>query len=429
MSAGVVTMPLDPVRLLAGHELILAATHELALAADLPTVVSIAQATARRLTGADATSFALRQGDECHYVEAAPSESSGTLWNGLRLPFGECLSGWAMQNRQPGVVEDLDVDPRVPSAFRGAGVRSAVVVPVCAARSTAALGTYWVLPHDCDDTEIRLLVTLADSTAVALEALRLRLQLADRARVQKEETASLTYAVSHDLRAPIRHLEGFARILLQDMVDLSPEARHGAERIQEASTRLREMVNGMLTLSRIGQTELHAQEVDLAQLGREVALALANAPTPAGGPSRAGVVEFIAPECLPVIGDPRLLLMVVQALLGNAWKFTFRVPQPRVELGIRPAEPMSGPGPVYFIQDNGAGFEPGAADRLFVAFQRLHSIEDFPGIGIGLASVKRIIDKHGGAVRSTGTPDAGATFCFTLPDQADPDPRRPPAAA
>jgi signal transduction histidine kinase len=416
MSAGVVTVPLDPIRLLAGHELILAATHELALAADLPAVISIAQATARRLTGADATTFALRQGDECHYAEAAPAPS--TLWNGRRVPFGECLSGWAMRNRQPGVAEELDADPRVPLAMRGAGMRSALVVPVCSAHSIAALGTYWAQPHEADGTEIRLLAVLADSTAVALEALRLRLQLADRARIQREEAASLTYAVSHDLRAPIRHLEGFARILLQDVSDLSPETRHGAERIQEASARLRDMVNGMLTLSRIGQTEVHAQEVDLAQLGREVAQALASVPTPAGEPSRAGIVEFIAPQCLPVIGDPRLLLMALQALLSNAWKFTFRVPHPRVELGIRPAKPMAGPGPVYFVQDNGAGFEPGSADRLFGAFQRLHSIEDFPGTGTGLASVKSIIDKHGGTVCGTGVPDAGATFCFTLPDPA-----------
>ena len=422
MSASVLPVLLDPVRLLAGHEVILIATRELALAADLPTLISIAQATAAELSGADATSFALRQGDECHYteVESAPPDRLRDLWNGRRVPFGECLSGWTMHHRQPGVVEDLDADPRVPSAFRGTGMRSALVVPVCSARSIAALGVYWVQARSPDPTGVRLLVALADSTAMALEALRLRLHLADRARVQAEEAASLTYAVSHDLRAPIRHLEGFARILLQDVADLSPETQHGAERIHQASTHLREMVNGMLTLSRIGQTELHPQPVDLAQLGREVAQALANSPAPADGPSRAGIVEFVAPECLPVTADPRLLLIVVQALLGNAWKFTVRVQHPRVELGVRPAEPMTGAGPVYFVRDNGAGFEPGAADRLFGAFQRLHSVEDFPGIGVGLASVKRVIDKHGGVVRAVGAPDAGATFSFTLPDQADP---------
>ena len=118
---------------------------------------------------------------------------------------------------------------------------------------------------------------------------------------------------------------------------------------------------------------------------------------------------------LPACGDPRLLLTVLQDLLGNAWKFTARVPRPRVELGLAPADPGAGPDSVYFVRDNGAGFEPASSARLFGAFQRLHSDEDFPGTGIGLASVKRIVGKHGGTVRATGALEAGATFFFTLP--------------
>ncbi len=126
------------------------------------------------------------------------------------------------------------------------------------------------------------------------------------------------------------------------------------------------------------------------------------------------MVEFVAPENLPVNGDPRLLLTVLQDLLGNAWKFTSRIPRPRVELG-REAGEASGGNPSYFVRDNGAGFEQSAADRLFGVFQRLHSGEEFPGTGIGLASVKRIVDKHGGTVRAIGSTDSGATFFFTLP--------------
>jgi light-regulated signal transduction histidine kinase (bacteriophytochrome) len=149
-----------------------------------------------------------------------------------------------------------------------------------------------------------------------------------------------------------------------------------------------------------------------------VAQSLANTPVPADQPSRAGVVEFVVPEQLPVIADPRLLLTVLQALLDNAWKFTARVPHPRVELGVGSAEDMGGP--VYFVRDNGAGFEPAAAGRLFGVFQRLHSGVDFPGTGVGLAAVKKIIDKHGGAVSATGVPDEGATFSFSLPNPTFP---------
>jgi len=408
----------DQARLSAGLELILAATHDLTLAADLPTVMSLAQDIARRLTGADGTTFTVREGDECHYVDGEHVEAdfSGTRWKGLHFPLGDCLSGWTMLHGRPAVVDDVGADPRVPPAFREATLDSAVVVPVHSAQPLAAIGAYWAQPHESDATEVLLLQALADSTAVALESLQLRRELEARAVARTADLAALTYAISHDLRAPIRHLEGFTRILLQDAADLAPDTRHGVHRIKDAACQLREMVNGMLTLSRIGQSEVHPQPVDLAQLGREVAQELANAPTPADGPRRVGVVEFVTPEDLMVTGDPRLLLTLLQNLLGNAWKFTSQTPDPRVELGVAAAEPASGAGPVYFVRDNGAGFEPAAADRLFVVFQRLHSGEDFPGTGVGLAAVKRIVDKHGGTVRATGCPGSGATVFFTLPD-------------
>jgi signal transduction histidine kinase len=413
----------DQSRLLAGHELLLTATRDLVRAGDLPGLMTIALAAARRLTAADGSTFAVRDGEECHYLdeEHVGPDAGSARWKGLRFPLGDCLSGWSMQQGQAVVVDDVGVDPRVPAAVRNARVGSALIVPVRSERPVAALGTYWAGPHTPDHTDILLLQALADSVAVALQDLQGRRELATRAATATAELNALCYAISHDLRAPIRHLEGFARILVQDVADLAPEPRHGAQRIQDAAAHLREMVNGMLTLSRIGQAEVHPQSLDLAQLGREVALALANAPTPVGGTDRAGVVEFVVPESLPATGDPRLLLTVLQDLLGNAWKFTARIPRPRVELGIlppapaEPATPAAESGPVYFVRDNGAGFEPAAADRLFGVFQRLHSGEDFPGTGVGLATVKRIVDKHGGTVRASGSPDSGATFFFTLP--------------
>jgi signal transduction histidine kinase len=391
---------LDPHRLLAGHEVLLDVTRELARATDLPNLVTLVLATARRLTGADHVTFAVREGDCCHYLDRPDR----------RVPLAGCAGGWTMQQRRPLVVDDFD--PEDPFAQESA-MRSAIVVPVRAAQPIAAIGAYWTEPQQLDTTEAWLLQALADSTAVALENVRLRQQLATTAADRTAELAAFTYAVSHDLRAPIRHLEGFSRILLQDVADLAPQVRHGAQRIQDASGHLREMVNGMLTLSRIAQIEVHPQPVDLADLAREVAQSLANAPTPSGTPARAGVVEFVAPTKLPATGDPRLLQTVLQDLLGNAWKFTSRIPLPRVELGL--ATPETGDEPVYFVKDNGAGFDPAGSDRLFGVFQRLHSGEDFPGTGVGLASVKRIVGKHGGTVRATGTPDEGATFYFTLP--------------
>ncbi len=156
------------------------------------------------------------------------------------------------------------------------------MVPV-RARSGVGLGVYWEHPHDSNDDELRLLQSLAESVGVALESLSRRQQLQALADTRAAELAGLIYAVSHDLRAPIRHLEGFARILLRDTADLAPETQHSAQRIQDAAVHLREMVNGMLRLSRIGQAEVHRQSVDLAELGREVAC---HWPTPRLRPGR-----------------------------------------------------------------------------------------------------------------------------------------------
>jgi K+-sensing histidine kinase KdpD len=384
----------DPTRLLAGHELLLPVTRQLSLAADLPALAGIVQAAALRLTGADTATFTLRADEDCH-------------------PLGSR----AMLLRQPVVLAEAGADQDGLCALGPTPVHSAIAVPVRAARPVAAIGAYWSAEHEPDATQVRLLQALADSTAVGLETLDLRRRAETTAADRTAELLALTYAISHDLRSPIRHLEGFARILLQDATDLSPQSRHTAQRIHDAADQLREMVNGMLTLSRIGQSEVRPRSVDLAALARDVVGSLAGTPAPDSEPQRAGVVEFVSPATMPATGDPRLLQTVLQYLLGNAWKFTSRVPLPRVELGVMPAESVVGTelDPVYFVRDNGVGFEPASAGRLFGVFQRLHSGEEFPGIGIGLAAVKRIVDKHGGTVHATGVPEQGATIFFTLP--------------
>lgn len=269
---------------------------------------------------------------------------------------------------------------------------------------------YWTGRYPPDDEVTAQLRALAENTTAAEANVRrqqgLRAEVLDRAT----ELNAFSYAISHDLRAPIRHLDGFAQILLLDLIgqtDIDPQLRHSAERIRDAAGLLRDMVNGLLTFSRTSQAPVDRQPMDLARLGQDVALRLTHEATA----DRAGQVEFVVPDRLPVTADPKLLTLAVQQLLGNAWKFTTRVPQPRVELGMSEEHGQ----PVYFVRDNGAGFDVGAADRLFGAFQRLHRQEDFPGLGLGLATARRIFLKHGGTLRGTAVVDQGATFSFTLP--------------
>lgn len=389
-----------------GVEHLLTVSRQLARAEDLPTAIALVQTAARRLTGSDGVGFTIREGDEHRYTDEFPP---GPVRTGLRLDLGQALSTWVLDHRQPVVVDDTRTDDRVPAGTRDTGLRSVAVVPIGTSHPLGTLAVYWRQVHQVEANELRLLLELADCMAVAMENVQLRRALTAQARDWEAEHAALTYAVSHDLRAPIRHLEGFTQMLMDDAADLDQRTRHAALRIQHAATSLREMVNGMLVLSRISRSELNVQELDLADLARSVAQALDAAP--AGGGERAGTVEVHIPEHLPATGDPRLLHTVFQDLLANAWKFTARIPSPRVEVGVQ----GTGDDLEYFVRDNGAGFEPAGADRLFGAFQRLHGGEDFPGVGIGLAAVKRIVAKHGGTVRATGAPDEGATFFFTLP--------------
>jgi signal transduction histidine kinase len=219
-----------------------------------------------------------------------------------------------------------------------------------------------------------------------------------------KELESFSYSVSHDLRAPLRAISGFSAIVLEDSGDkLDPEGKADLERIRAATLHMGEMIEGMLQLARTTRYEMHREKVDLSGLAREIISHLQ-----ASEPQRH--VEFsIAPD-LTVQGDRVLLQSMLENLLGNAWKFTSKRPDGRVVLGIQ----SRGPQPVYFVRDNGAGFDPRYADKLFGVFQRLHRDKDFAGTGIGLATVQRIIQRHGGRIWAESQVEKGATFYFAL---------------
>jgi signal transduction histidine kinase len=219
-----------------------------------------------------------------------------------------------------------------------------------------------------------------------------------------KELESFSYSVSHDLRAPLRAISGFSAIVLEDSADkLNPESKADLERIRAAALHMGEMIEGMLQLAQTTRYEMHREKIDLSGLARGIVSHLQ-----ASEPQRH--VEFsIAPD-LTVQGDRVLLQSMLENLLGNAWKFTSKRPDGRVVLGIQ----SGGPQPIYFVRDNGAGFDPRYADKLFGVFQRLHRDKDFAGTGIGLATVQRIIQRHGGRIWAESEVEKGATFYFAL---------------
>ena len=224
-----------------------------------------------------------------------------------------------------------------------------------------------------------------------------------------KELKSFSYSVSHDLRAPLRRIDGFSRILEEDHGDrLDDEGRESLGRIRASTQHMGHLIDDMLLLSRVTLTELRRSSVDLSELARVVGEGLRTTE-----PQRS--VDWVIEPGLIAHADGHLMRIVFENLLGNAWKFTGRQPAPRIEFGRMKRDGA----PVYFVRDNGAGFDAQYADKLFQTFQRLHSVSEFPGTGIGLATVQRVIHRHGGRLWAEGETGHGATFFFTLPDGLD----------
>ncbi len=219
------------------------------------------------------------------------------------------------------------------------------------------------------------------------------------------ELEAFSYSVSHDLRAPLRSIDGFSQALLEDCGDkLDAGGNDHLRRIRGAVGRMAELIDALLTLARVTRSEIRRESIDLSGMARTVAADLRQR-----APERRA--EFVIADGLAATGDVRLLRVALENLLENAWKFTARRPAARIEFGM-----LAHPGGkrAYFVRDNGAGFDMAYAGKLFGAFQRLHAQTEFQGIGIGLATVRRIIHRHGGTVWAEGAPDQGASFHFTL---------------
>lgn len=219
-----------------------------------------------------------------------------------------------------------------------------------------------------------------------------------------DELEAFNYSVSHDLRAPLRTIDGFSQALLEDYEDkLDDEGKDYLGRTRAASQRMGILIDDLLNLSRVTRGDLRYEEVDLSNIARQVQKELEE-----GNPGRN--VTFEIAEGAVTMGDPNLLRAVLDNLIGNAWKFTGNHETGKIEFGVTEDEGR----PAFFVKDDGAGFDMNYADNLFGAFQRLHGMTEFSGTGIGLATVQRIIHRHGGRVWAEGEVEAGATFYFTI---------------
>jgi light-regulated signal transduction histidine kinase (bacteriophytochrome) len=235
-------------------------------------------------------------------------------------------------------------------------------------------------------------------------------QLTDQLAVTSLELEALSYSVAHDLRAPLRAVAGFAEILdSEHSSELSAPGVGHLARVREGAAKMSDLIGDLLEYSRVASAGLHRRPVEPKALVERITASLK-----AEAPERAVHVSIgVLPTCS---ADPALLEQVLLNLLANAWKFTGGSESASVQVGALRADPAAGS--VYYVRDNGIGFDPARVEKLFGVFQRGHRAEDFPGTGIGLAIVRRVISRHGGRVWAESTPGQGSCFYFTIPDAA-----------
>ena len=354
----------------------------------------------------------------------------------LDVPEGRGPTGIAARERDHVFTTDIATDERMApwrDAALARGYRSSAGFPlVIEDRCVAVLTAYASERGFFDEEEVKLFDGLAADLSFALEAMqrderrravedqlrRLSEELEHRVqertqelRAANAELEAFSYSVSHDLRAPLRAIDGFSQVVLARYADkLDADGRHALERVRAGSERMGVLIDSMLELSRLGRRPLEFRDVDLSALAAEVVEGLR-----ASEPERE--VEVLIEPNVSAVGDKELLRVALQNLLGNAFKFTSTKPHARVQFGRTEHAGQA----AIFVRDNGVGFDMNDADKLFRPFERLHPESEFSGTGIGLATLHRVIARHGGRVSAEGAIGDGATFYFTL--AADDDPR------
>ncbi|BBA68574.1 sensor histidine kinase [Geobacter sulfurreducens] len=322
-----------------------------------------------------------------------------------------------------------DIGPAAGSPAPGEGAAQARECPglkpagiQCHRKKDGTLIAVEITSHTLDfggrPAEVVLASNVTERIKADEEVRRLNAELEERveARTQElqranRELESFSYSVSHDLRAPLRHIDGFSRMLVEDYGERIDAAGKGyIQRIRSAAQRMGCLIDDLLQLANVSRSELEKRQVNLSALAQVIGLGLKQIE------GREDVTLRIT-EGVMAFGDPRLLRVVLENLLSNAWKYTGKRADAVIEFAV---EEQGSGRPVYLVRDNGVGFDMTFAGKLFTPFQRLHSADEFEGTGIGLATVRRIVERHGGTVWVEAAPDHGATFYFTLGEEEHP---------
>lgn len=392
-------------------EVLIESIQQLSSAQSLDTVQELVAKSARKLIGADGASLVFRENDHCFYVN---EDAIQPLWKGNKFPMESCISGWVMQQKKPVVIEDVFSDDRIPKdVYKPTFVKSLAMVPINQKEPIGAIGNYWKETYIPGEPEMQLLQTLADAAARAIENINLYAELEDRVNQRTEqlqtvnkELETFTYSVSHDLKAPLRGIDGYSKLLLDEYGGkLDEEASFFIQTIRRSTIQMNRLIEDLLSYSRLERSQFKQEKIALKPF---VDTLVANYRTELE--KHRFSVTLMIPDVI-IIADSTGLSIILRNLMENAIKFTCQKPSPSIEIGLE-----DNPGSwIICLKDNGVGFDMKYHDRIFEIFQRLQRAEDFPGTGIGLAMVAKAVKRMNGKAWAESIPGEGSSFYIEIP--------------
>jgi len=392
-------------------EILIESIQQLSATQSLESVQDIVAKSARKLIGADGATLVFRENDNCYYVN---EDAIQPLWKGKKFPMDSCISGWVMQHKKPVAIEDVFSDDRIPhDVYSPTFVKSLAMVPVNISEPIGAIGNYWKEKYTPTETEMQLLQTLADATARSIENIQLYTELEDRVNRRTEQLQAankqletFTYSVSHDLKAPLRGIDGYSKLLLDEYGGkLNEEAAHFIKTIRSSTFQMNRLIDDLLSYSRLERSELRKEKINLEAFVGSLTDSYRSEL------KGKGFTVKISVPGTEIVADATGLSIALRNFIENAIKFTSGKPNPLIEIGFD-EKPETW---IIKVKDNGVGFEMKYHDRIFEIFQRLHRAEDFPGTGIGLAMVAKAAHRMNGIARAESIPGKGSTFFIEIP--------------
>ncbi|MGE5394321.1 MAG: ATP-binding protein [Candidatus Saccharibacteria bacterium] len=382
------------------------AVKELSSAKSIENIQHIVAFSARKLTGADGATIVLRDNNQCYYAD---EDAISPLWKGKRFPMEMCISGWVMMNNQTTAIPDIYADERIPiEAYRPTFVKSLLMVPVITREPVGAIGIYWSQQYAPSTMEVNLLESLADATARSIENIQLNAQLEERVKLRTQqleaankELETFTYSVSHDLKAPLRGIDGYSR-LLQELYgkSLNEEATRFIATIRSSTLQMNQLIEDLLQYSRLERSHLQIRPLKVKSYIESILKMHEEELT-----AHHFDVKVMIPDA-EIVVDPNGIQIVLRNLIGNAIKFTKKVVHPAISIMME-EKPDNW---LMRIVDNGIGFDMKYSERIFEIFQRLQRAEDYPGTGVGLAMVAKAMHRMNGKVWAQSAPGEGAAF-------------------